>query len=112
MTLGFWRWDGRDFFNADSDGPFGDEGVSFFHRHSCVLHEHLRAFAATPGEIAKKMLPADTVCAGWSVDFRLAAFNYAGEVVHSPLQFRLHSMPTGRADYQRGVNLDALFPFR
>lgn len=83
ITLGFWRWDGRDFFNADGAGPFGDEGISFFHRHSCILHEHLWAFSATPGEIAKKVLPADTVCTGWSVDFRLAAFNYAGEVMHS-----------------------------
>jgi hypothetical protein len=84
-TLGFWRGGGGGFFDADGVGPFGDEGVSFFHRHPGILHKHLRAFAAAPGEIAQEMGSADTVGAGWSIDFGLAAFDHTGQVVHSSL---------------------------
>jgi hypothetical protein len=71
---------GGDCFDADGVGPLGDVGVSFFHRHACILHKHLRAFAATPGEIAEEVLPADAVRAGWGIDSRLAAFNPAGQI--------------------------------
>jgi len=52
-SLGFRRWGSGGFFDPDGVGSFGDEGVSFFHRHPCILHKHLRAFAATPGEIVR-----------------------------------------------------------
>ena len=73
--LGLWRRGGGDFFDADGVGPFGNEGVTFFHRHSGILHEHLRAFAAAPDEIVEEVLPADAVRAGWGIDFGLAAFD-------------------------------------
>ena len=91
---------GGGFFYADGVGPLGDEGVSFFHRHPGILHKHLRAFAATPGEIAEEVLPADAVRAGWGIDSCLAAFDHAGQIVHSILRFRGHSMPDAWADYQ------------
>jgi len=100
--LGFWCWGGGGFFNTDGVGPFGDEGVSFFHRHPGILHEHLWASAATPGEIVEEVLPTDAVCAGWGIDFRLAAFNETGQIVHSILRFRIHSMQDGGAEYQLG----------
>jgi hypothetical protein len=86
--LGFWRCGGGGFFDADSIGPLGDVGISFFHRHPCILHEHLWAFAAAPGEIAQEMCSADTVGAGRGVDFGLAALDHTGEVVHLMLRFR------------------------
>jgi hypothetical protein len=52
--LSFWCCGGGSFFDADGVGPFGDQGVSFFHRHSRTLHEHLGAFAATPGELIEE----------------------------------------------------------
>ena len=85
--LGFWCCGSGDFFDADGVGPFGDEGVSFFHRHPGILQKHLRAFAAAPGEIAEEVLPADTMRAGWGIDFRLAAIDEAGQIVHSILRF-------------------------
>ncbi len=100
--LGFWRCGGGDFFDADGVGPFGYEGISFFHRHPGIFHKHLRAFAATPGEIAEEVLAADTVRAGWGIDSCLAAFDEAGQIVHSILRIREHSMPDGWADYQTG----------
>ena len=78
---------GGGFFDADGVGPFGDQGVSFFHRHPGILHKHLRAFAAAPGEIGEKVLPADAVGAGRGVDSCLAAFDETGQVVHSILRF-------------------------
>ena len=48
-ALGFWCCGGWDFFDADGVGPLGDEGVSCFHRHPCILHEHLRAFEKIKG---------------------------------------------------------------
>ena len=74
-TLGFRCGGGGGFFDADGVGPFGDEGVSFFHLHPGVLHKHLRAFAAAPGEIAEEVLPEDAVRAGWGIDSCLAAFD-------------------------------------
>jgi hypothetical protein len=65
-ALGFWRCGGWDFFDADGVGPFGDEGITFFHRHSGILRKHLWVFAATPGEIVEEVLPADAVRAGWA----------------------------------------------
>jgi hypothetical protein len=50
-------------------------GVSFFHRHPGILHEHLRTFAATPGEIVEEVLTADAVRAGWGIDSCLAAID-------------------------------------
>ena len=76
--LGFWYCGGGDFFNADGVGPFGDEGVSFFHRHPGILEKHLRAFAASPGEKVKKVLAADAVGAGRGIDSCLAAFDETG----------------------------------
>lgn len=58
-ALGFWRGGGWDFFGADRVGPLGDKGVTLFHRHPDILHKHLRAFAATPGEIVEEVLPID-----------------------------------------------------
>jgi len=74
-TLGFWCGGCWGFFDADGVGPLGDEGVSFFHCHPGILHEHLRAFAATPDEIVEEVLPADAVRAGWGIDFGLATFD-------------------------------------
>jgi hypothetical protein len=70
--------------------------------HPGILHEHLRPFAATPGEIVEEVFPADAVCAGWGIDFRLAAFDETGQIVHSILRFRIHSMQDGGAEYQLG----------
>ncbi len=98
--LGIWRGGSVGFFDADGIGPFGDEGVSFFHRHPGILHEHLWAFAASPGEIAQEMGSADAMGAGWSIDFGLAALNHTGQIVHSILPTRHHSMQNGRVDYQ------------
>ena len=81
-ALGFWCCGGWDFFDADGVGPLGDVGVSFFHLHSCILHKHLRTFAATPGEIAEEVLSADAVRAGWGIDSCLAAFDQTGQIVH------------------------------
>ena len=85
-ALGFWCRGGGGLFDADGVGPFGDEGVSFFHRHPGILHKHLRAFAAAPGEIAQEMGSTDTVGAGWSIDFGLAAMDHTSEIVHPILQ--------------------------
>jgi hypothetical protein len=85
-ALGFWRSGGWGFFDADGVGPLGDEGVSFFHRHPGILHKHLRAFSATPGEIVEEVLPADAVRAGWGIDSRLATFDHAGQIVHRVLR--------------------------
>lgn len=101
-ALGFRCGGGGGFFDSDGAGPFGYEGVTFFHCHPCILHEHLRAFAAAPGEIGEEVFTADTVRAGWGIDSCLAAFDHAGQVVHSILRFRVHSMQDGRADYQPG----------
>jgi hypothetical protein len=109
--LGFWRGGGGGFFYSDGVGPFSDIGVSFFHRHPGILHKHLRAFAPSPGEIAEEVLSADAVCAGWGIDSCLAALDHAGQIVHSILRFRDHSMPDGLADYQ-SAELDASLPFR
>ena len=87
-ALDFWRCGGGDFFDADGVGPLGYEGVSFFHRHPCILHEHLWAFAAAPGEIAQEMFSADAVSASRSIYLGLAALNHTGEVVHLMLRFR------------------------
>ncbi len=84
--LGFWRCGGGDFFDADGVGPLGDEGVSFFHRHPCILHKHLRAFAATPGEIVEEVFSADAVRAGRGIASRLATFDHAGQIVHRGLR--------------------------
>ena len=100
--LGLWRCGGGDFFDADGVGPLGDEGVSFFHRHPGILHEHLRAFAATPGKIVEEVLPADAVRAGWGIDSCLAAFDEAGQIVHRVLRLVGLSMQDGWADYQTG----------
>ena len=51
MALGFWRGGGGGFFYSDGVGSFGDEGVSFFHRHPGILHKHLRVFAAARAHI-------------------------------------------------------------
>lgn len=91
---------GRGFFDSDGVGPLGDVGVSFFHRHSGILHKHLRAFAATPGEIVEEVLPADAVCAGWGIHSCLAAFDEAGQIVHYIPRFRDPSMQDGRTDFQ------------
>jgi hypothetical protein len=119
VALGLWGRGGGGFFNTDGVGPFGDEGVSFFHGHPGILHEHLWASAATPGEIAEEVLPTDAVCAGWGIDPRLATFDETGQIVHSTLRFRIHSMQDGRAEYQSGSGacptgseLDASTPFR
>ena len=101
-ALGFWRCGGGDFFDADGVGPLGDEGVSFFHRHPGILHKHLRAFAATPGEIAEEVLPADAVGAGRGIDSCLAAFDHASQIVHRVLRLVRPSMQDGWADYQTG----------
>ena len=107
-ALGFWRCGGWDFFDADGVGPFGDEGVSFFHRHPGIPHKHLWAFAAAPGEIAQEMCSADAMGAGWSIDPRLAALDHAGEVVHLILQLRaIVCRMEGLI-----INLDALLPFQ
>ena len=98
--LGHWRWGGGGFFDADGIGPFGDVGVSFFHCHACILHEHLWAFAASPGEVVEEVLPADAVCTGWGIDSCLAAFDEAGQIVHCIPRFRDPSMQDGRADFQ------------
>ena len=87
-TLGFWRGGGGDFFDADGVGPLGDEGVSFFHRHPGIFHKHLWAFAAAPGEIVEEVFPADAVRTGRGIDFGLAAFDEAGQIVHLMLRFR------------------------
>ena len=92
------KWWG--FFDSDGVGPFGDEGVSFFHRHPGILHKHLRAFAATPGEIVEEVLPADAVRACWGIHSRLAAFDEAGQIVHCIPRFRDPSMQDGRTDFQ------------
>ena len=81
--LGLWCCGGGGLFYADGVGPLGDEGVSFFHRHSCILHKHLWAFAAAPGEITQEMCAADAMGAGWSIDSRLAALDHTGQIVHS-----------------------------
>ena len=99
-ALGFWRCSGGDFFYSDGIGPLGDVGVSFFHRHSCILQKHLWAFAAAPGEIVEEVLPADAVCAGRGIHSCLAAFDEAGQIVHCIPRFRDHSMQDGRADFQ------------
>lgn len=98
--LGFWCCGGGGFFDAKGVGPFGYEGISFFHCHPGIFHEHLWAFAAPPGEIAEEVLPADAVCAGWGIDSCLAAFDEAGQIVHFIPRFRDHSMQDGWADYQ------------
>ena len=100
LMLGFWCCGDWDFFDSDGVGPLGDVGVSFFHRHSCILQKHLRAFAATPGEIVEEVLSADAVCAGWGIYSCLAAFDEAGQIVHGIPRIRGHSMQDGRADFQ------------
>ena len=94
--LGFWRCGGGGFFYADGVGPFGDEGVTFFHRHPGILHEHLRAFAATPGEIVEEVLSADAVRAGRGIDSGLATFDHAGQIVHRVLRVVKAVCRTGR----------------
>jgi len=86
VALGLWRCAGWDFFDSDGVGPLGDEGVSFFHRHPGILHKHLWAFSATPGEIVEEVLPADAVRAGWGIDSPLATFDHAGQIVHRVLR--------------------------
>ena len=88
-ALRLWCWGGGDFFDADGIGPFGDVGVSFFHCHARILHEHLWAFAASPGEVVEEVLPADAVCAGWGIDSCLAAFDEAGQIVHLHPPFQI-----------------------
>jgi hypothetical protein len=63
----------------------------------------LRAFAATPGEIAEEVLPADAVGAGLVIDSRLAAFDQAGQIVHSILRFSILLEPI------RHVRDDAIY---
>lgn len=106
--LGFRRCGGGGFFDTDGVGPFGDEGVSFFHRHPGILHKHLRAFASAPGEIAQEMGSADAMGTGWGIDFGLAAVDHTSEVVHRVLQLR------GIVCRMEGViiNLDVSAPFR
>ena len=99
-ALGLWCWSGGDFFDADGIGPLGDERVTIFHRQSCILNKHLRALATTPDEIVEEVLPADAVRAGWGIYSCFAAFNEAGQIVHSILPFRSYSMQDGWADYQ------------
>jgi hypothetical protein len=98
--LGHWRGGGGGFFYSDGVGPFGDIGVSFFHRHPGILHEHLRAFAAAPGEITQEMGSTDAMGASWGIDLGLAALNHTGQIVHSILPTTIHSMQNGRVDYQ------------
>ncbi len=57
--LGFRRGGGGGFFDADGVGPLGNEGVACFHRHPGILHKHLRAFAAAPGQIVEEVIPID-----------------------------------------------------
>ena len=107
-ALGFWCRGGGGLFDADGVGPFGDEGVSFFHRHPGILHKHLWAFAAAPGEIAQEMCSADTMGAGWSIDFGLAAVDHTSEIVHRILQLRAIVCRTEGVI----INLDVSAPFR
>ena len=46
------------------------------------MDEHLRSFAATPGEEAQKMFLAHVLRTGRRIDFRLASLDHALEIVH------------------------------
>ena len=81
-TLEFWRCTGGNIFNADGAGPFGNDGVSFFHRHPGIREKHLGAFSPTPGEIAQEVLTADTLGAGRGIHSCFAACDEASQIVH------------------------------
>jgi hypothetical protein len=46
------------------------------------MDEHLRSFAATPGEEAQKVFLAHVLRTGRRIDFRLASLDHALEIVH------------------------------
>jgi hypothetical protein len=54
------------------------------------------------------MCPADTVGAGWGIDFGLAAVDHTSEVVHRVLQLRAIVCRTEGVI----INLDVSAPFR
>ena len=95
-ALGFWRCGGGGLFYSDGVGPFGDVGVSFFPRHPGIFHEHLRAFAAAPGQIVEEVLSADAVRAGRGIDSGLAPVDHAGQIVHRVLRVVKAVCRTGR----------------
>ena len=74
---------GGDFVDLDGLLPFGGDGVAFIHRHGGVLHEHLRATAAAPGQEVQEMVFADRFGAGRRVGNRLAILNATIHVMHS-----------------------------
>jgi hypothetical protein len=80
--LRFWSGEGRYVRNRYSFLPLGHDGVTFLHRHRGVLDKHLRAFTATPRKKAQEMFFAHVLCAGWGVNFGLAALDYAVQFVH------------------------------
>ena len=79
----FWCGGGGGFFDADGFGPFANERVALVHGHSGVGREHLRPFAAAPGEEAEEVFFAEVLGAGRGVDTSLATSDQAVQVVHN-----------------------------
>jgi len=89
---------------VDGLSPFRNDHVSLLHGHAGIAQKHLRAFAAAPGEIVKKMVLADVVRAGGRVDFPLAALDDAVQLAHVvPLETMQYARPV--ADFSTAVQV-------